>query len=485
MKKLLITLTILLMPTMCWGEIPVNHFSDKTNNLDGSITQSIYGYPKYYDNQGQLEIIDTNIVTSQDIGWDWEVKKGVYKLRIKNAGTFEVNHLGDIFSLKLLGLGFYNTDTKERILPAQAQITLSNPIVSGNTISWSLPGGSSYRIEYINDILKDILVIGNTAKTFLKNNKPAGWTANNTWIGLIYDIDTSQSTMIESVDIETEDNLNFKSGGRVKHRIRRAWAKHSTYQEPRINENGDVLNPDESSRIWKRRRIVKAGKYIEAVPVNAVDSIDGELIFNTDVSFQEGVSGYAGTTDNFLDRDNVTTNRDTAGLRMPFTFSTHQFHNLIKFDLSSITPPVTVSASQLDIRVISGLSNDGCASHVRRNLRVWTETGSTWNTYDGTNAWGTAGSLNTTTDITGSDDGSKTETGKSTPFTHSVTNASALWEGFINGTWTNNGFMWYSDPEGDALGTAGDSENATSTNRPKLSITYTATGGARRIFLIN
>ena len=49
----------------------------------------------------------SSIVSSSDAGWDWEIKKGIYKVRIKNDGTFEVNFNNDIYTKKFLGLGFF------------------------------------------------------------------------------------------------------------------------------------------------------------------------------------------------------------------------------------------------------------------------------------------------------------------------------------------------------------------------------------------
>lgn len=470
-----LTLIFLIITSTCQAQTAVNNFTDKTVN-GNQVTANIYGYPKYYDNNGTFDTVDTSIVASQDVGWDWEVKKGVYKLRIKNDGTFEINHLGDIISLKLNGLGFFNEDTKQRVSPSQTQVTLSNPTVSGSTITWALAGGSSYQIVYDNNILRDILTIGTTAKNFLKNNRPGTWTTDNTWVGLIYDIDTSQSTMIPSTDMESDLDINFTSGGRTKWKIRKSFAKSSNYQDPKYDSNGAITNPTESALKWPRRRIIKNGKYIEAILGTALDVTDnGTLIFNTTSTFQEGVSSYAGTTDNNIDPDNTSTNHDTGGLWLPSAFSSHIHSNLIKFDLSSITGPVTVSSASLDLRIKSGLSGDNCSSHVRRLLRDWTETGSTWLKYDGVNSWGTAGAANTTTDITASDDGSKSDSGISSPVTHTISNIATLVQGWINGTYANQGMSIFSDAEGDADGAVGDSEDVTSSNRPKLTVTYTAT----------
>lgn len=753
----------------------LSHFAEEEDLPNGQIQARILSYPKYFRNdQNQLEEVDPNFVVSQDVGWDWEVKKGVWKLRVKNDGTFEVNHLGDIYSQKLEGLGFFNADTKQRVV--RSAPTLSNPTVSGDTITWDLPLGSTYKVIYSNNYLKDVLTISQAAKDWLNARRPAGWLTTDTWMALIYDMDLTQSTMIESKDFETENHIHFRQNGRVKHKIKDADVKHALWVKPKqINEAGDLEDPQHSALKWRKKKFYRNGKYVEAIRVDALDSESGALVFNTDVTFQEGVSSYAGTSDaytynssgdsNFdttvlechnqfgsgtrrcfikfdvssipstatvssgvmrlysnnnpgsgtisawrvfkawtetgvthndwvnpnsewatvgcgnasdsgsdnsgdgtdfdrkstaeaavamgsstgdhdwtittavqewvdggwanngllvftssgttsdghdfassenattanrpellvtytaassssssrsssssssssrssssssssrsssssssssrssssssssssrssssssssrssssssssrsssssssssssrsssssssssssnnpagettvcfqqgvspdasyagctdvlLDQDAVSTNQDGAGLSMPHAFSNHQKRNLIKFDLSSIAGPVTVSNATLSLRIKSGMSNDNCSAHARRVLRVWSETQATWNEYTTGNSWTTAGALDTTNDIGSSDDGSNSVTGQTTPFTFTISNLASLIQGWINGTITNNGMIVYSDAEGDAVGIVGDSEDATGTNRPKLCVTYAA-----------
>ena len=354
MKKLL--LIFFLLTSTCFADIPINEFVDKTISGEQT-TLNVYAYPKYYTNNGVLEIVDTSIIVSQDVGWDFEVKKGVYKLRIKNDGTFEVNHLGDVYSLKFLGLGFFNSDTKQRITPAQTQVTLSSPIVSGNSITWSLAGGSTYQIIYDNDTLRDILTVGNTAKNFLKNNKPNGWTADNTWVGLIYDIDLLGSSMIEGIDLETDGEIAFIQNGRIKHRIRKTNARSTNYQAPKIDSNGNIINPVESSLSWPRRRIIKNGKYVEAIKATALDVLDnGNLVFNTDVTFQEGVNGYVGMLDTRMEGQDAATNFETSHLTQGTYATTYEYASLMKWDLSSISSSATVTSSTI---TLTAYSNDG------------------------------------------------------------------------------------------------------------------------------
>lgn len=196
-----------------------------------------------------------------------------------------------------------------------------------------------------------------------------------------------------------------------------------------------------------------------------------------DVSFQEGVSGYTGTLDTYLNQDATTTNYENDDLALPYAFSSHAHRNLIKFDVSSIPSGSTVTAASLELRIKSGLSGDNCTSRVRRLIRDWTESGATWNTYDGSNSWGAAGAQDTSTDIVASDDATNVRSSISSPVTITITGLETLVNGWVNGTYPNYGMVVYSDAEGDANGVVGSSEDGTSSNRPKLNVTYTTSAG--------
>jgi len=433
------------------ARIPINHFSDKDLNPNGTITQDILSYPKYFKNsQNQFEEVNCSIVSSDDIGWEYEVKKGVYELHINSDGTFEVNHLGDVFKLKLLGLGFYNSDTKERLFPSQTQFTLSTPTISDNSATWTLPLSSSYKIEYTNNNLKDILTISNDAKTWLKNHKPSGWTADNTWVGLIYDIDLSNSVMVESKDTETEEDIKFISDGKVKHKIIQAWAKHSDY---------DPLNPDDL--IWKRRRIIKNDKYVEAIKASALDSVDGQLVFNTNVTFQQGVSDYSGCEDNYLCSAAATTNY--GGDTNRYIFQNNDAF-IIKYNLSSISSAATVLSARAwiyeDTRGGAGTLNYYV---IKRN---WGESTSTYNTYDGSNNWTTAGAADTTNDTYASFTSSANENGGWTKIW--ITDQVQDW---VDGSVSNYGYR-----VSRIYDSFDSSEDGTTSRRPYLTVTYVEEG---------
>jgi hypothetical protein len=446
-----------------------------------------------------LELVDCNIVSSSDTGWDYEVKKGVYKLRIKNDGTFEQNHLGDIVSQKIIGIGFFNSDTKERII--KTNLTLLNPTVNGNEISWSLPLGCSYKLVYINDQFKDVLTISQQAKTYLKNNKPAGWTAQNTWVGIIYDMDLSQSSMIESKDFETDGNIRFIKDGRIKHRIEKTVVKHSSF----INSADENVNIDKS---WSKKKFYKNGKYIEAIPVKALESVDGSLIFNTVVSFQEGVSpdaSYTGTQ--FWGMRSTAATKvylDNAIWSGEFTADPKNiYRGSLIFDVSSIPSSATVTTATFTLTFVAETVANDYLIYLYEFLKPWNEPAATaepasdvandpcWSHqyYDET-AWGTAGAGSEDVDRNTNIVASNTVTSATnTDITFQSESMDALVEDWIDGTKTNYGIQVAGQEDGASRTKYWASPTyATAGDRPELTIDYTTPGGAvddSQVMMIN
>lgn len=78
----------------------------------------------------------------------------------------------------------------------------------------------------------------------------------------------------------------------------------------------------------------------------------------------------------------------------------HQARSLVQFDLSSIPSEATVSSATLKLyhAVRSAAEPAGRVIWAYRLTQSWTETGATWNSYDGINPWTTLGGDYTATD---------------------------------------------------------------------------------------
>ncbi len=148
---------------------------------------------------------------------------------------------------------------------------------------------------------------------------------------------------------------------------------------------------------------------------------------------------------------------------------------LIKWDLSSIPSNATIISATLSLYVYLDESGNERIMSAYRVKRAWTETGVTWNTYDGSNNWGTAGCANTTSDREATNIG--TATIPASPEVDSeiqITLDAASVQEWIDGTLTNNGLLLQVATESnDHIGYHAHT-NATPTIRPKLVIEYTA-----------
>ena len=483
MKKLLLSLFILSISTTAFSE-PVNHYTEKIINPDNSVTMEVFSYPKYYEDSGNLAPIDTNIQPSGDLTWDWEVSSGVYKVRIKDDGTFEVNHLGDIINQKLIGLGFFNSATKQRVV--RSNLVMSDPIVIGNTITWALPLGSTYQLIYIEDTFKDILTLSEQAKQWLKARKPNGWKVADMWIGLIYDMDLTGSAFCESTDFETNEDINFLSNGKIKHKIKRKSVQHSDYQEPEHDSQGNLLNAGkQNNKIWVKKKFYRNGKYVEAIPVLALDSDNGTLIFNTDISFQEGTDAYAGAVDALMRGGaSATTNYD-GGTTIQAKGNTccsgdYERAAVITFDISDIPDTATIDSATLAFTRTN--DDDGTTDvYLYEGLRDFVEAEVTFTIYSTGNNWTTAGAKSDGNDLEGT-------AGSSTGAlaTHAISGSEVSGDVITYGS-TAAMVTHISDSlAGDSAlyvlhqktatginNQYASSDNATTADRPKLSVSYT------------
>ena len=73
-------------------------------------------------------------------------------------------------------------------------------------------------------------------------------------------------------------------------------------------------------------------------------------------------------------------------------------HSILKFDFSALPVGATISAATLSLYYYSGTVAGRIYWAYELTQTAWTETGATWNKYDGTNNWTTPGGDYTTTD---------------------------------------------------------------------------------------
>lgn len=150
-------------------------------------------------------------------------------------------------------------------------------------------------------------------------------------------------------------------------------------------------------------------------------------------------------------------------------------HAVVRFDLSSITGPVTVTSVTVGIY----LNSDGGGTHavdLRRLLRNWVEGQLTWNIYATASNWTTAGALSDGNDRVGTASGQIASIAATTQYYTVVQTSGGLVDdvqGWINGTFANYG--WHLSRNGtgnDNTSKTFTSDDGTNGQRPYLTVVY-------------
>jgi gliding motility-associated-like protein len=195
-----------------------------------------------------------------------------------------------------------------------------------------------------------------------------------------------------------------------------------------------------------------------------------------------------GTIDSYIASNTATTNfGNLTSLILNGGLSTTGYKEaLIKFNVSSISTSTTITSANLSMTVVSAVTvglNSPFPLTIYRANRAWTEgnggagSGVTFNTYDGTNTWTTAGARSSGNDFLTTGQTTLAQTGNLTAGqvvgTGGVTSIVQAW---VSTPSDNNGFLLVPTNRGSSLDVSLYSkDDATTANRPTLSITYPST----------
>lgn len=186
------------------------------------------------------------------------------------------------------------------------------------------------------------------------------------------------------------------------------------------------------------------------------------------------------TADATLDANAATTNQGTGNFTTGEYGTGAQVNRaLIKFDLSSLSGKTISSAVLKLYETGADYSSASGTIEVYRVHRAWTELGCTWNTYDGSNNWGTAGCANTTSDRESSAIGTSAtiDATETLGEEYAITLDASKIQEMVNGTFTNNGFLLKTTSETNDMHSLCGRTHATEAYRPVLYITTTEDGG--------
>ena len=258
--KTIFLFIVLFVPFNYANIIPLTEFTDKEYLGLRQWKFNAYSIPQYYFNDlNNLNKIDGNFIDSNGT-WDYNVTKGVYALGVREDGTigFRKNNKG--LTLQLKGIGYYNKSTKQYGLVVE--LDLSEPIKTGNTISWQLPLDSNYSVKYENKKSRDIIIMTQQAKNYLIASKPQGWNEEDIYFGLVYDLNAHN---INLTNFDTNERIDFTDGNKSVFLLPSA----KVYDGTHYSGYGYV---DNNGLEWIKHRVYFNGHYIEAIPFSALYS---------------------------------------------------------------------------------------------------------------------------------------------------------------------------------------------------------------------
>lgn len=174
--------------------------------------------------------------------------------------------------------------------------------------------------------------------------------------------------------------------------------------------------------------------------------------------------------DTWLAQSLPTTNLGTNALFLIGGDGANASRALIKFDLSSLPSNAVISSATLSIYATVDEATTASTIRVYRQIRAWTEAGATWNTYDGSTSWQTAGGF-------GALDCEQTDIGsRATTATETVNAFKDILLTPTTKAGLDLGNGWLIKTDNETLADRyrySSSDAATAANRPKLVIVYT------------
>lgn len=185
----------------------------------------------------------------------------------------------------------------------------------------------------------------------------------------------------------------------------------------------------------------------------------------TQVSFQEGVDGYAGTSDTYI-WSKAANQGDDHGSDVTFVADynsgTDERYGLLKFDLSTIPAGATIVGCDLYLNI----NTEGQFFELYRMFQAWDES-SSYTSLGGLPAFDDVVAASVPDARHGNYD-----TISGTGVIVQVKIPVATIQNWIDGTLANNGWVIYGTTNADGLQFA-SSENATTSDRPRLVVRYT------------
>ncbi len=370
--------------------IPLYENAEQTS----SCSIEFLSYPKYYYNEeGDLTPVVTDLVSSNDPDWDYEVTTGIWSLRVRNDGTYQASHKGDTFTYRLADLGIGRGD-------AFRSLGLGSPNwgayqVIGDTIRWSdVFPNIDFSIRYINDILKVDVILRASYVDQLRAGVFAGVLAEDAFLTARFEIpevfitsearQEGQSRDLYAEPIDTNQTLRFVRDGEVVCSLRPVEAYP-------LDENGDPIESiDESPQIrtaqyWKLNENAPGTAEISAHLGDLANAPYGDIAIDPSHSFFS--NNY--TEDSLLNENSPTTNYGSA---TSFTFDNDDDRLIFGFIVNIVISSATIiNAATLRLYMNDSNLTSDAEARAFSVTENWYESYVTYNNRLSGTSWSTAG----------------------------------------------------------------------------------------------
>ncbi len=190
------------------------------------------------------------------------------------------------------------------------------------------------------------------------------------------------------------------------------------------------------------------------------------------VVLQNGLNGYAGCTDTYIDRWHPTSNFENSNLKVQYTSSGDTLSTLIRFDLAPLPAGAVVTSAVLSLNATYRQDDATLTIAVYRLKREWAAGQATWELAAAGQPWSVPGANGSGTDraISPSVQVPASATGW---IDFDLTSLVSKWH---TGELANFGILLRAEgtsgPAGKSLYSFVDSSSGASASRPKLTITY-------------
>jgi len=286
------------------GQEPVELVKSRKPNMklflnpDSSLTAHIYQEPVHYlDGAGAYQPIEPQIIPSTQTGYDYEVRKGMYKAFFKNDPTAQqsvrVEHRsGYYIGFRLAGVGYYETSTRDYHLFQNLQAGQVN--VEDNQITYSnmLPG-LKMRLHYLSERLKEELVITQQARNVMPDPSQFGFNSDSTYIAFVMEINPDPRLLAFVQDSVQIQLANFQGMQRIAFKNLRKKAQFFLPLDFACLQPEDSTVTGNTIQKLKRRFITRNGKLfvVSGVPYSWITSIpNGDVVIDPTLTITPGAS---------------------------------------------------------------------------------------------------------------------------------------------------------------------------------------------------